>query len=66
MCRPVECMVCKKTTWAGCGAHVQQVMSVIPPERRCTCREDAKSEDTKSQGADGGVWSSIKKTLGGS
>lgn len=40
MCRPVECMVCKKTTWAGCGAHVQQVMGAIPPEKRCTCREE--------------------------
>ena len=25
MCRPVRCNVCGKTTWAGCGEHVDQV-----------------------------------------
>lgn len=58
MCRPVECMVCGKTTWAGCGAHVQQVMSLVPPERRCTCREEAKGAGASSAGAHG----SSKKT----
>lgn len=57
MCRPVECMVCGKTTWAGCGAHVQQVMSLVPPERRCTCRDEAKGKD--AAGAQG---SPSKKT----
>ena len=29
MCRQAKCRVCGKTTWAGCGQHVDQVMAVI-------------------------------------
>ena len=25
MCRAVRCKTCGKTTWAGCGQHVNQV-----------------------------------------
>ena len=35
MCRAVTCRVCGKTTWAGCGQHVQQVMSGVPKADRC-------------------------------
>ena len=38
MCYPVLCQKCKKTTWAGCGMHVQQVMSQIPPQQQCNCK----------------------------
>lgn len=61
MCRPVECMVCKKTTWAGCGAHVSQVMSVVPPERRCTCSQEEKDKAA----SEGSVWGAIKRAIGG-
>ena len=30
MCRPVTCSQCGKTTWAGCGQHVNQVMAGVP------------------------------------
>jgi hypothetical protein len=33
MCRPVRCRTCGKTTWAGCGQHVDQV-------RAATARAD--------------------------
>lgn len=59
MCRPVECMVCHKTTWAGCGAHVQQVMSVVPPDKRCEC-----SPEEKAKAGGGGIFDAIKKVLG--
>lgn len=39
MCRPVECSICHKTTWAGCGEHVAEVMQSIPPNQQCTCAE---------------------------
>ena len=42
MCRPVSCSKCGKTTWAGCGAHVDAVMSKVPPEKRCTCHQPPK------------------------
>ncbi|GAB3493723.1 hypothetical protein [Flexivirga lutea] len=35
MCRPVTCTTCGKTTWAGCGRHVDQVMDRVPRADRC-------------------------------
>ena len=35
MCRAVRCKTCGKTTWAGCGQHVSQVMADIPGAERC-------------------------------
>ena len=36
MCRAVTCKKCGKTTWAGCGQHVNQVLAGVPASRRCT------------------------------
>lgn len=33
------CKTCKKPTWAGCGAHVEQVLGDVPKAQRCQCRE---------------------------
>jgi hypothetical protein len=41
MCSQVTCPSCKKPTFAGCGAHVEQVLGHIPKEQRCKCREEA-------------------------
>ena len=35
MCRAVNCKKCGKTTWAGCGQHVDQVMRNVPKQQRC-------------------------------
>lgn len=35
MCRAVKCRTCGKTTWAGCGQHVDQVMRGVPNSERC-------------------------------
>lgn len=35
MCRAVKCKICGKTTWAGCGQHVEQVMAAVPSADRC-------------------------------
>jgi hypothetical protein len=35
MCRPATCKSCGKTTWAGCGQHVDQVMAGVPRADRC-------------------------------
>lgn len=37
MCYPVICPRCRKTTWDGCGQHVDEVMADVPPADRCTC-----------------------------
>jgi hypothetical protein len=40
MCRLVECPKCGRPTYAGCGAHVEQVLGHVPPAERCRCREE--------------------------
>ena len=39
MCRAVNCRTCGKTTWAGCGQHVDQVMKGVPNSQRCSGHE---------------------------
>ncbi len=35
MCRAVRCRSCGKTTWSGCGRHVDQVLARVPRTERC-------------------------------
>jgi hypothetical protein len=35
MCRAITCTTCGKTTWTGCGQHVDQVMAGVPGAQRC-------------------------------
>lgn len=51
MCSPTRCRNCSKTTWTGCGNHVDQVMRSVPKPQRCDC--SAKERDT------GGVFSRL-------
>ncbi len=44
MCRPVNCKICGKTTWAGCGQHVDQVMARVPKADRCTGHTEAEKQ----------------------
>jgi len=39
MCRAVECKTCGKTTWAGCGEHIAQVMKDVPRAQQCAGHE---------------------------
>ncbi|KAI8595226.1 hypothetical protein EDD21DRAFT_391766 [Dissophora ornata] len=42
MCYAVKCNQCGKTTWRGCGQHVEQVMKDVPKSQQCECpREGA-------------------------
>lgn len=43
MCRQVTCEKCGKPNWAGCGAHVEQVLGHVPKGERCACREAEKA-----------------------
>lgn len=43
MCRPVTCKKCQKTTWAGCGQHVDQVKAMVPANDWCTCPRNTDS-----------------------
>jgi hypothetical protein len=48
MCRRVECSKCGRPTWAGCGAHVEQVLGNVPEDERCRCHE-AKLKARRSE-----------------
>lgn len=51
MCRPATCKTCGKTTWAGCGQHVDAVRRTVPAGQWCGGHQDAKgSEGASSSG----------------
>lgn len=35
MCRPTTCTTCGKTTWAGCGQHIDSVKRTVPTSQWC-------------------------------
>jgi len=37
MCRRITCPRCHKPSFAGCGAHVEQVLRDVPNAERCSC-----------------------------
>jgi len=43
MCYPTPCPTCGRTTWAGCGEHVDQVRAHVPDAQWCTCDRDART-----------------------
>lgn len=57
MCRPVPCKVCGKTTWAGCGQHIDQVKAMVPAGQWC----DGQHTDAErsAAGADKGFFGRI-------
>ena len=50
MCRQATCKNCGKTTWAGCGQHVDQVMKGVPKDQRCKCTAEEKAAAKKQGG----------------
>ena len=50
MCRRVQCRSCGKPGYAGCGAHVEQVLGNVPRDQRCRCREH-KAQAARQPGA---------------
>jgi len=37
MCSKARCSRCDKTTWRGCGRHVDAVMAGVARAQRCEC-----------------------------
>jgi hypothetical protein len=51
MCRRVACSTCGRPTFAGCGAHVEQVLADVPRAERCRFREEkAKARHSEEPG----------------
>lgn len=44
MCHAVTCTVCGKTTWQGCGQHVDEVRAEVPPTEWCGGQHTAAQE----------------------
>ena len=43
MCHAVTCEKCGKTSWAGCGQHVDSVMRNVPRTQRCEGHQNEPS-----------------------
>jgi hypothetical protein len=63
MCRRVECNRCHRPTFAGCGAHVEQVLGDVAPQDRCRCRETQVAAPAPD-GPDRGVAAWLKRLAG--
>ena len=50
MCRAVNCKSCNKTTWAGCGNHVDAIMANVPASSRCGCDRNAPKDAAPASG----------------
>ena len=58
MCRPATCRTCGKTTWAGCGQHVDQVRATVPADQWCPGHDTADAH-TSEKSSRSGFWSRI-------
>ena len=56
MCRRVDCSSCGKPTYAGCGAHIEQVLGNVAPASRCRCREDEAAARAAGGAPEGRSW----------
>jgi len=62
MCRPVACKQCGKTTWAGCGQHVDQVKATVAPGQWCNGHDgnpSAKANSNSSSQPQGGFFARL-------
>jgi ribosomal 50S subunit-associated protein YjgA (DUF615 family) len=50
MCRRTQCSECNKPSYAGCGAHIEQVLADVPREDRCRCREAKREAKQRAAG----------------
>ncbi len=49
MCHRVTCRRCGKPTYAGCGAHIEQVLGDVPRDQRCRCREEEPRKEAQGE-----------------
>jgi hypothetical protein len=42
MCYPATCEQCGKTTWSGCGQHVEDVRRGVPAAQWCAGHPDVR------------------------
>lgn len=59
MCRAVKCSSCGKASWAGCGAHVEQVLAGVPARDRCQCKSGKSAGPSSGAPAGGGFFARL-------
>ena len=42
MCRATRCKTCGKTTWTGCGKHIENVKAKVPDDQWCPGHPEAE------------------------
>ncbi|KAK0648413.1 hypothetical protein B0T16DRAFT_455891 [Cercophora newfieldiana] len=47
MCFKLDCGVCKKASWKGCGGHIPAVLDSVPEADRCTCEPKVEKDGKK-------------------
>ncbi len=50
MCRPTRCKTCGRTTWAGCGQHINQVKAGVPAQDWCNGQHSAQEKAAAGNG----------------
>lgn len=41
MCQRINCRICGRPSFRGCGRHVESVLGDVPRAARCRCRAEA-------------------------
>ncbi|MFF2451389.1 hypothetical protein [Isoptericola sp. NPDC058082] len=50
MCYPVTCKTCGRTTWNGCGQHVDDVRRSVPAGQWCPGHDDEPTSGDRPAG----------------
>lgn len=58
MCRAVTCRVCGKTTWAGCGEHIETVRRTVPATQWCNGKH-SPAETASAQSPSAGIFARL-------
>lgn len=58
MCRATTCRTCGKTTWAGCGQHIQAVKAGVPAAKWCGGTH-TQAQINEAKAAKGGFFSRL-------
>ena len=49
MCHPARCTTCGKTTWRGCGRHVDDVKALVPADQWCPGHDGQRKDSWLSR-----------------
>lgn len=58
MCHAVRCRTCGKTTWSGCGSHIDSVRRGVPADQWCDGQHSA-AEIAEAKASSPGVFARL-------